>query len=434
MNNECIKIVIGNQCLPGSSSRATIQDVTYAEFVDMLQNSRLVPLQWYRITDYRTVRVIGGGVNPMNGTLEYWEEEIEPIRVLALTNNSYDKRAISEVFPMDEIWWCHRKPIECDSSSGGMNIPHTGYIYYRKDTAGNETWYDFRGVKNRRWLDWDVTYASSPLFGGLSVSIKMVTPIGYGPGYIDVSNNDCSLSYLNAPCKLYVQSYGIYDVSNIEYFYDSQIWRIYTDFTYSPDYGSIYISFYADCYTFGDYDNPYGSRVFNERSVHMNKIGYKSPYGSDPDGLPYYGEIPNIVVLEGSRRNIIKANSYNITLTGFSINNELSYGVSNVFLWACDEISIGANVDSVRAVSYLQGRIADNSYSLKFEHCQSIYFEQFCSNLTCNALSNITVRDSIYFADRTLNNVGSRNIRKSDSKLWWEYINDSGQIVLEEIQ
>lgn len=145
--------------IPGVATGVTpnplVIDVTYAELVDKIASSQLIPGQKYRITDYRTA------YNMPNVTpTEKIVCTVEPLLVTANSVNTLSMYAYSEAFPQDEIYY--------DIANNQTMVPgcDMGYIYRRVDKLKNiDIGFDWRYVKFRRWridvdaYDAGVTYA-----------------------------------------------------------------------------------------------------------------------------------------------------------------------------------------------------------------------------------------------------------------------------------
>lgn len=129
-----------------------IKDVTWSDLNTLVTNSQLFTGQQYRLTDFRTRHFIFSNSDFNESGLTYGVNEA-PIETLILTansNNTLDKRARSESYPQDEIWYELVDP----TSTGGDK----GRIYYRKDTERNvELWLDWRNVITRRFASLEFT-------------------------------------------------------------------------------------------------------------------------------------------------------------------------------------------------------------------------------------------------------------------------------------
>jgi len=132
--------------IPGVSQGVTpnplVIDITYAELVDKISLSALIPGQKYRITDYRTA------YNMPNVTpAEKIVCTVEPLLVTANSVNTLSMYAYSEAYPQDEIYY--------NPTSDQVVMPgcDKGYIYRRIDKQkNNDITFDYRNVKFRRWL------------------------------------------------------------------------------------------------------------------------------------------------------------------------------------------------------------------------------------------------------------------------------------------
>ena len=113
--------------------------LTYSELYALKQANNLVPGQSYLITDYQTVHTIPNTTDVNTG-------QIEPLLVMALTNNKLSAECYSTLFPQDIIYY--------DIENNQAMVPGCtkGLIYRRIDTLQkNDIPFDYRNVKFRRW-------------------------------------------------------------------------------------------------------------------------------------------------------------------------------------------------------------------------------------------------------------------------------------------
>jgi len=153
-----------------------ITDVTYEGLVSKIQAEELSKGAYYRITDYQTVyyptKLKYGNWNPDSPSeyLQFTEYEvrqceIEPLIVVALSENKLSHEAYSEKHPQDilhydwnngNFYWDISFTNYADRKQVGWvheYIPGLkGVIYFRHDTKLDiSTTYDWRNVKFRRW-------------------------------------------------------------------------------------------------------------------------------------------------------------------------------------------------------------------------------------------------------------------------------------------
>lgn len=113
---------------------------TYAEAETLRAASGLSVGQAYRITDYKTTHEIPYNAEIHNGPTE-------ALIIIANALDSFYEKAISTVYPQDEIWYDFEDNL-CEDDT----TPRTGRITYRKDTQKEiECFYDWREVIFRRW-------------------------------------------------------------------------------------------------------------------------------------------------------------------------------------------------------------------------------------------------------------------------------------------
>jgi hypothetical protein len=140
------------------SSYLQFKQVTYSEFVNLLNTSSLIPGGYYLITNFRTQHFIQYTDTNGNGTALNESVNVgttEQLLVRAISNNNYDRSVTSIQHPSDTIFWKHNPSFrEKEYASVGGR----GLIYKRIDANGNERDYDFRSVKFRRWNDGSGNY------------------------------------------------------------------------------------------------------------------------------------------------------------------------------------------------------------------------------------------------------------------------------------
>lgn len=140
------------------SSYLQFKQVTYSEFVNLLNTSSLIPGGYYLITNFRTQHFIQYTDTNGNGTALNESVNVgttEQLLVKAISNNNYDRSVTSIQHPSDTIFWKHNPSFrEKEYASVGGR----GLIYKRIDANGNERDYDFRSVKFRRWNDGSGNY------------------------------------------------------------------------------------------------------------------------------------------------------------------------------------------------------------------------------------------------------------------------------------
>ena len=121
--------------------RRFAQELTHERLLEMIVEGALHPGQFYVITDFRTIyRQSGTG----------WAEgDVEPLVVLATSENTLDCKALSPIRPHDEIWY---DVTQNNRERYAWAVENDrGQIYRRITGNGNDTPYDVRAVKFRRW-------------------------------------------------------------------------------------------------------------------------------------------------------------------------------------------------------------------------------------------------------------------------------------------
>lgn len=132
----------------GGGSGGGVIDVTHAQLVTFKNNNQLTPGTFYRITDFRTMYdqpdFDANGVAKTSVAAKLGP--IEPIIVLALTDDTLSSKAYQEAYPKDTIEYM------LEFTTPVNNTVTKGRIIYRKDEWDNETDFDHRNVVFKRYL------------------------------------------------------------------------------------------------------------------------------------------------------------------------------------------------------------------------------------------------------------------------------------------
>jgi hypothetical protein len=134
------------------SAIITYKTVTYGQFINLINTSSLIKGSVYLISDFCTRHYMQytdtNGDGSSNDEVIY-TGLVEPIIVVAISNNKYNPDVKSILYPNDTIIWKHTlNDRERDYVGDGGS---RGCIIYRKSENGNVRDYDFRQVKFRRW-------------------------------------------------------------------------------------------------------------------------------------------------------------------------------------------------------------------------------------------------------------------------------------------
>lgn len=115
---------------------------TYAQLVALKDANKLIPKANYKIIDFKTKHRIP------NTTEIYEHDTVEPLIIQAITIDSFNEEAKSELYPDDIIYYDFNNNL-CEDGTTARN----GWIYYRKDNLKNIeiTGYDWRHCRFRRW-------------------------------------------------------------------------------------------------------------------------------------------------------------------------------------------------------------------------------------------------------------------------------------------
>lgn len=128
--------------------KTTITGLTYSQIKDLKNNNQLLAGKYYEL-EYQTIHTIP------NTTINH-TGSTENLLLLALSNNSFDKKVYSKQYPDDIILY----DFDDNLTEDGL-VSRNGRIIYRKFLKNNvETHYDFREVTYRIW---DINSSAIPL-------------------------------------------------------------------------------------------------------------------------------------------------------------------------------------------------------------------------------------------------------------------------------
>lgn len=136
------------------NSIISYQDVTYAEFLNLINTSSLIKGAVYLINNFVTRHYIQFTDTNGDGTSNneaIYTGNLEQIVLVATSNNTYNSEVKSLSFPNDHIIWKHDL-VDREREYVGDGYSR-GCIVHRRSESGNSRDYDFRQVKFRRWND-----------------------------------------------------------------------------------------------------------------------------------------------------------------------------------------------------------------------------------------------------------------------------------------
>jgi|1_EtaG_2_1085319.scaffolds.fasta_scaffold00140_29 hypothetical protein len=152
---------------------ANITDVTYAELEALVLAETVVPLAYYRITDYQTIHLIYGTTAEYNNTSVIFDigdnttaaftPETEPLIIQARNTTTFFPQAISEAYPEDKLLY----DFTASTTEDGL-ISRPGLITYRENiTDSLSAYFDWRNTLNRRYLsDQSIDFAAWDTYAG----------------------------------------------------------------------------------------------------------------------------------------------------------------------------------------------------------------------------------------------------------------------------
>ena len=132
----------------GGSGGGGVINVTHSQLLTFKNTNQLSPGTFYRITDFRTMydQPDFDATGSLKTSLPAKVGPIQPITVLAISNDTLSLRAYQEDYPLDVIDYI------LDFTTPVNNTVTKGRIIYRKDEFGNEVDFDFKNVVFKRYL------------------------------------------------------------------------------------------------------------------------------------------------------------------------------------------------------------------------------------------------------------------------------------------
>jgi hypothetical protein len=184
--------------LPFSAfSYSNYTEVTYSELVNLISGNSLNLGTFYLITDFQTCYDqpdFDYNGNSITGPNTYHTSTIEPILVLATSNNTLSPDAYQPTYPNDKIKYDYS--FDVTESTGN---PAKGRITERIDDLGNRTDYDHRTILFKRYR----TYFQDGTIAGRIIGMNNGIVTGLNTNFTgDLITGNTILIYYNSP-KLY---------------------------------------------------------------------------------------------------------------------------------------------------------------------------------------------------------------------------------------
>jgi hypothetical protein len=226
--------------LEGGSGTSSIEDITYLELYNLTINNELTPLQWYRLTDYKSVNFINGyeiaslnsnyngdpPTDPYFIPREVYTGDTEILLLQAKSTNEIAEIGYSETFPSDII---HYQPytnkIGANIISYDGGIQNGVFLPDSSEVIGFDLQWDGTNV----YFDMPVGYPAlygqgfsieaqfiSPTVGGLSSASLSGTAAGVSPNYYVVFPTNISSSGYGAVVIIINNGDGTYSYNYAE--------------------------------------------------------------------------------------------------------------------------------------------------------------------------------------------------------------------------
>ena len=306
-------------------------NILYADLHTLWLAGTMVPLTYYRITDFQSVydQPDYSALGVPKVSVSTLSGPTEPLLVLATSASTLDSQAWSATYPEDYIQYNI-----AFTQTEYMNRPAKGRIALRVDDTYNQTPYDMRGIVFKRYADalgnftvvWDNGNASKadiPTFGITCENVRLSQHDADDPGFDDpvfYASNNVFGDYcesINAKGDFYNNTIGSFDPLSAG------------AFMYGTEFGH-----YCHDNTFGDNCN--NNHIANEFS--WNTLGTAFCNNTIGNGFQFN------VIGENCQANTISGQpagsgfTNNTIGTGFS-NNSIGAGFSNPTITIGDDFS-----------------------------------------------------------------------------------------------
>ena len=271
VSGQNIKTIVGESLLGGGNLDILYKPITYQSLLDLREESKLKPGQFYRIIDYVTTTSQANTKSAGN---------LFDVIVLALANDTLAERAWACHRDGDtyfqnsnleawQIWYC----LDNDTSRFEWAVPTSGggkgVIYRMIDEFGNDCPYDFKNIQFYR--QWDLSESSWSIISSSNIGTPCYTFSSAGNGST-LSFTDFSLKSLNEVYSNVIKEYINYNfkqaLNNICFFGGECSSNTFGDNCYNNTFGAMcsYNAFGTNCYnnTFGDNckNNTFGASAF----------------------------------------------------------------------------------------------------------------------------------------------------------------------------
>jgi hypothetical protein len=407
-----------------------VVNTTYQELGDAIATNTLSAGTYYNITDFQTVYdqpdfFIDGN---QKNTVVTFSGSVEPIIVLATSENSISIDAYQPLYPFDKITYDGRF-----NSTEIMGQPAYGRISERIDEFNNRTDYDHRNIEFRRYgthikdsqlpgtiysydcntglivgvgtsfnglsVDQILIFDSKNLYG-YDIGVKIINIIDDLNIEVAIDPDFTSINFTNLDFNFYTDvniGYFSYKETYVGQSIDGEF-NTYPTFELNGDSLSNYI---------GNYSNFYDTNYSNSGFLLANNVFYGNTY-SNKIGDRSYNNTANNWFL----RNTISGRFYNNIITSGLYSNDISEYFTNNQIYGqfyANEISEGFDSNVINGVFY-QNKIKNYFYYNKVGN--EFGGNDIASNFNGNNLSDYFTNNSILdnFAGNTISDYFAYNI------------------------
>lgn len=391
---------------PTGPAGAGVTNVTYAELVSDIGSNSLIEGSYYLITDFKTCYdqpdfdYLGAPITSGN----YKDSPVEPLMVLATSNNTISEEAYQPDYPNDRIRYDFT--YSTTEVTGGAAY---GRIKERIDEWNNRTDYDHRNILFKRYRLYTCTSEDSLRINGSVDLLFDGTVNGTDTKFTDLSIGDVILITTGGPQYYEISSitddfimgvtgdtispvtgtsfFRTIEVSNGSSYFSYKRTNVKTnDYEEYTTFGDALISSYAVNNYVGDYANNYlnqgftfilSNNVFLEGEYSNNKLGnfcYNNTFGTDNENNTFGNFCYNNASSNDMDENFIGDYfNNNIISTNFTGNN-----IGNNFIL---NLLLGENISS----------FGDNRIGNYFQ--ENIIYMSFYKNSVANYFSSNIIGD-----------------------------------------
>ncbi len=328
----------------------SVINVTHSQLITLINNNNVIPGFYYRL-EYTNVHNIDGTGDVNSGA-------IENLLLVGLTNNKISKKAFSESFPNDTIYYDVNNILAED---GVTSRP--GFIERRISNDNNiSTPFDFRTTKVRRYKQ------NNPLWTPSTSYIAKTVVINSNSVYGCIKNHTSTASFNNDRKKYWVKLFSL----------TSNVWGEYV----IP--GSI--STFSNN-QLGGFNFQYNVSDYNDYLVIQNPNDSFNIEIGDNIGFNATNKLGDILIGSGVKNLSISSGSAGITIGTGCSETKIGFDCKLVYL-----DSNNSNSEIVNSNEVVLGQLTNNNkvlgYTIGVTMSEYTKYNEIVNSIDCTFASN----------------------------------------------